>query len=862
VKKRIIKYIALFAIFCGGVALFSNLFFISRQQTLSASDLTDPTLPVVCIDIDGNKIDQLSGFTSEMNAKDMRDALIPISSKRSVTISYKAYKNTIRSVSYEVTTPDTGEVVENAKIGNFTSDGDYMTASFTLSKPILMNREYPICFTIQTDETTVYYYANLIQRSDPVTSNYVQFVYDFYQNSLNAETSADLNSYLETDNTITNNTYTNVNLQSTLKQVSWGSLAPTLFRKAVPKITEINDNTCSMTNEYILSATNDAGETEYYRVTEFYRMRYYNSKMYLLNFTRDAEQIFDGSSGAAVTASGVNLGIASKSVQYMSDDAGDLVAFVQNGALWEFNSSTEKLSEVFSFTDGTSADERYDNTDCDIKLIRTYEGGGLDFMVYGYMSRGEHEGQMGIMVCHYNAESSVVTEKVFIPYNKSWQLLKHDIARLSYMNTDGDVYLYLDRSLYRIKNGTNQAETLLTDITPECFVANTDNNMIAYQNEMKENASQTVTVMDLDNGKTKTISAGSGQYIKALGFFGDDFMYGVANQSDLVTDTSGAVTFPMCELKVESFDGTVKKDYKADGIYVTGVTMEPGLAELTRATKNSDGSYAATSDDTILNSSAGAASSVTVSTSNTTRQGTTVTLAMASTVTNLKPTVGSFQVQYAGSESADLNLGSDSGDYYYVYAYGGLQGIYSSAAEAVTTADADVGTVVDSEGQYVYERGARATKAELNNDDIPSAFLSGETNADKLQSMLDEAAASSSGSTASQAESAAESTDSAAAESSASSGSSSGSDTRVINLTGCTLDEVLYEVSQGRAVATRLADGSAAVIVGYDQYNTRLYNFSTGEHYYMGMNDSTASMQAAGNIFISYVAPQATLKDG
>ena len=278
------------------MALFSNLFFISRQQTLSASDLSDPTLPVMCIDIDGNKIDQLNGFTSEMNAQDMRDALIPISSKRTVTVSYKAYKNTIQSVSYEVTTPDTGEVVENAKIGNFTSDGDYMTASFTLSKPILMNREYPICFTIQTADTTVYYYASLIQRSDPVTSNYVQFVYDFYQNSLNAETSADLNSYLETDNTITNNTYTNVNLQSTLKQISWGSLAPTLFRKAVPKITEINDNTCSMTNEYILSAANDAGETEYYRVTEFYRMRYYNSKMYLLNFTRDAEQIYDGSS--------------------------------------------------------------------------------------------------------------------------------------------------------------------------------------------------------------------------------------------------------------------------------------------------------------------------------------------------------------------------------------------------------------------------------------------------------------------------------------------------------------------------------------------------------------------------------------
>ena len=49
----------------------------------------------------------------------------------------------VRSVAYEVSTPDTGEVVENAKIGNFQQDGDYLTAEFTLSEPILMNREYP-----------------------------------------------------------------------------------------------------------------------------------------------------------------------------------------------------------------------------------------------------------------------------------------------------------------------------------------------------------------------------------------------------------------------------------------------------------------------------------------------------------------------------------------------------------------------------------------------------------------------------------------------------------------------------------------------------------------------------------------------
>ena len=76
-----------------------------------------------------------------------------------------------------------------------------------------------------------------------------------------------------------------------------------------------------------------------------------------------------------------------------------------------------------------------------------------------------------------------------------------------------------------------------------------------------------------------------------------------------------------------------------------------------------------------------------------------------------------------------------------------------------------------------------------------------------------------------------------------------------------TLDQVLYQLSQGRACVTKLADGSTAVIVGYDRYNTLLYNFDTGEHYYMGINDSTNSMLEGGNVFVSYIEKQATVKE-
>ena len=172
--------IAYVVVFLAGVALFSNLSVIQRQQSSGASDLSDPTLPVMYIDIGGNKVDRMRGYVQKMDAANMRDGLIPVTTKRSITVSYKAYKNDIRSVSYEVSAPDTGEVVENAKIGHFTADGDYMSATFSLTEPILMNREYPIRFEITTEDETVYYYSRVIQRSDPVTDKYVQFVYNFY----------------------------------------------------------------------------------------------------------------------------------------------------------------------------------------------------------------------------------------------------------------------------------------------------------------------------------------------------------------------------------------------------------------------------------------------------------------------------------------------------------------------------------------------------------------------------------------------------------------------------------------------------------------------------------------------------------
>ncbi len=824
-KNRIFRIPILILVFLGGILLFSR--FMNHQQVESASDLSDPTLPVMYADINGNKVDRMYGFTMEMDASDMRESLIPMTTERSITISYKANEMKIKSVSYEITSPDTGEVVENSKIGNFKTEDSLKTATFTLSEPILMNREYPIRFTLSTEQGDIYYYSRIIQRSDLVTDKYVQFVYDFYENCTNAQGSSDLNSYLETDDTISNNSYTSVNIKSQLSQVTWGSLNPQIYRKAVPTIREINANTCSLTNDYLIQAENDNGETEIYHVHEFYRLRYYNGKMMMLDFQRKALQVYDSSLKRAVTASGINLGVAERDVDYMTSETGKTVVFVQDRDLWEYGQSAEKLSRIFSFHNvGENSDDRDDNTSYGIHLIRVSESGDVDFTVYGYMSRGEHEGKMGVSLCHYDSESSVVTERAFVQYQRSYEYLKQDLEKLSYYSeANSAFFLYLDRTVYRINLETGRTEILLENIHPDCFTSSGEQSKIAYMAEMEPYASTSITLTDLDSGESRTINAGEGQYVKALGFLNEDFLYGIAEKSDLRQLPAGELIFAMANLVIEDFEGNTIKEYHQDGYYVTKVTMEEGLADLERVSMDANGNYVTASNDNIMNNRQSSSSDVMVNLSSTSRQGTTVTLKMPNGISNLKPLVTDFQIRYAADvDQIALEIPDvDEFSLYYVYAYGELQSVMTSAAEAVIAADENVGIVLNQEGQYIYERGNKETKRELYNDDIPEAFLSGEINSDALQSAV-------------------------------------GDDAVVMNLTGCTLDQVLYQVSQGRAVVTKLQDGTTTVIVGYDRYNTLLYNFDTGEHYYMGINDSTASMLAAGNVFVSYVEPQATVK--
>ena len=75
---------------------------------------------------------------------------------------------------------------------------------------------------------------------------------------------------------------------------------------------------------------------------------------------------------------------------------------------------------------------------------------------------------------------------------------------------------------------------------------------------------------------------------------------------------------------------------------------------------------------------------------------------------------------------------------------------------------------------------------------------------------------------------------------------------RGIDLTGCTLKQILYFISEGRPVLGRLESNEYVLIIGYDSYNAILLNCRTNEPYKVGLEDGTSLFQAAGNRFLSY----------
>ena len=186
--------------------------------------------------------------------------------------------------------------------------------------------------------------------------------------------------------------------------------------------------------------------------------------------------------------------------------------------------------------------------------------------------------------------------------------------------------------------------------------------------------SSVIHVMNLSDQSTQEIAAGTGEAIKPLGFMDEDFVYGIARQSDIFEDAAGNVTFPMHQIRivdVSTKDLIVQKTYEKSGYFVSSVSIEDYTMHLNRIQYNGT-AYVPADQDMIMNREGDSGKLVNIATSSSAEKETQVQLTIAGASAEKAPKLLTPKETILEEERTVAIKEEGSTKHYYVYVKGNV----------------------------------------------------------------------------------------------------------------------------------------------------------------------------------------------
>lgn len=838
-KKSLIKAVAFICTFLISIMIVSRV--MNQGNTDMTAEMRPAAFPLVYMNISGEKVNCLHGYAQEMEGNYLRDMITVVPEGRTVQFEIEKYNADIAGVFYELRSVDGERLIENGEVTNRQEETDSIQASITLKDLIEPKTEYSLILILETEAGEIRYYTRVILAEDYYVLEKLHFVKNFHERTFDKEAAAELTKYLESNSEGDNTTFSRVNIHSSFAQITWGDLDVCIETVPDISIKEIAGQTGSFTLNYLVSVAE--GKTKnYYQVEEYYRVRYTADRMYLLDFERTMNQIFD-EKASAYTNNKISLGIMEEGVQFKESDGGNIFAFVNANRLYSYNVTDNKIALIYGFYDKNNADARTMYSHNAIRILSVDETGNVQFIVYGYMNRGRHEGGVGIQICTYNSQMNTVEEEIYIPYTKSWQILKADVEQLSYVSKTNQFYMMLDRTIYAVDLSAKTYEILATNLFDESYQVSESNARIAWQNSENRYGSTMLNIMDLNSKNRMEIRADSGEVIAPLGFMGEDLIYGLAKMDDIVVDKTGRVTFPMYKVVIQDEQGEVIHTYEHNNIYVVGSELEENQISLTRVSKDENGNYVEISADQIMSTEVAEVGNNFVETVTTEKYEKIMQIAVKSNIdTKSLQILTPKEVLFEGGRELAFRRDTEPGEFYYVYGKGDIAGIYMNPGSAVNIANSISGVVVNDKGAYVWQKGNRSTKNQIMA--ITGSQITEEKNS--LAVCLDtilkfEGITRNTEYQLNQGETVIEILEDGLP------------DAQILDLTGCSLDAILYYVNKDIPVLATLSDGNAVLVIGFNELNIVVMDPIMGTVYKKGMNDSKVWFEENGNCFITYV---------
>lgn len=846
-NQAVKRILILFFVFC--VTVLGVVFFMRREERVDRvyAPSLRPSLPVVYMEVEGERVNALHGYQTKMQAQYTRDTVTPLPKDRMLKVTAENCGEEIINISYEIRSLDTLRLVEDTQLKEWDRADDGVTARLPIQNLLEPEKEYLLTLILSTEsKPAVYYYTRITLAEAFHTREMMDFVKDFHDKTFDPVQSEELVIYMK-QNTADWATLADVTLHSTFSQITWGDLKPRQVTQPEISVKDINETIGSFSMSYLAEAENPDREnqTDLYRIEEFYCVQWSEAQWYVLAFQRTMNQIFDPSHLSAADRS-VDLGIQqADNVQALKSENGQWTVFAVNGQLWSYDSQNGELVRVFSFGQEGEQDIRNNLREHEIQIVEADNEGNVHFFVYGYMNNGVHEGCVGMSFYEYNRLNNELAEIFYLPSTMPYQVLKEEVGTLSYLSQSGLFYLMFGNSIYAIDFEGDEFVVVVEQVKEEGMAISSDSNVIAWQDGKDARHGTQIHVMNLDTVEQYTIEAKRGECIRALDFIEKDLICGIARETDVdAADGLSSEVFPMYAVEVYGQTSEPETRYEKSGVYISGVGVEPGSIKLYRMQKMAGGDYREIQEDALIQNSTREedASQVLAPVSSETRR-TVYTIPKNQGSGELTVTSPSGIIAGTNEISLQSQNGSQEKDTgYYAFSYGKLQQICQTAAEAVQLTYDDVGTVVYGDGNYVLRRGYRSQ----NGRKITVPAVTSSSKEESLAACL-ETMVKLTGESVNAAELLKEGREPADILGEKMPGNAH-------DLTGCGLEQVLYYyLSFGYPLIARTKDQGAVLITGYGYQDLYLYSPVTGEETSMEIDDAARYFEGNGNVFIGYV---------
>ena len=840
--RRLYRILYLVAVFFAAALFFGSrlgeTMFAGETETVDMGKAEFPTVSVLTC---GEEINCLYGYSSNLDTMLNREDMIPVDGSGIFELKIKEYDMIIRRLKYEILDVSSEAEVDSGTINAFDKKEDHKLVRIKLKTDLKEGTEYAVkIILINNVGKRMYYYFRLKQYDNPQLTEKLNFIREFGENTRSAETKDNeaIIPYLEMQAGAPEDTFGYVDIHSNYRLVAWGGLAPTLVTEPVISVTEFYDDIMTAVVRYCATLDTGYGEEVYY-VKEHFRIRYLGNVVHLLNYERHTEALFDPAN-ASLSQSDLKIGItATEDMELYPNSDHSMVAFVRNGGLYCYSLADNTLSIVFSsLTEQT--DRMYGQQEAyDIHMVKMEETGDITFLVNGYMNRGVYEGRVGLFVYRYFHTEKRLEELIYVPVNTTYQILKEELGAFAYLNEYDVFYFMVDRSLYAYNLITEELKEIASDIKEGDYVYSVSGRYIAYQ---EHGQTDRVNILYPETGNVADLLPGEGEYIKLLDRSDENLICGYGNLSEQVVNEDGSVVYAMYKVRICSATGQLKKEYRKDGYYVQDAEAEGNVIRLERLVRDKEGNYETADSDYILNQDKSSTGKIALADRVTERLLTEqyITFPADFVMEELPQTT---EVPYTVVEkdtTLRINEMETEKEEYYTYYYGMIDGIYENAAEAILAADEKVGTVINEAGKIVWERGTKASSASVGSVTGVRSTEDVNTIQAAVKMML--------------------STKGVTVDITAAEAAQPIKDvmerytkSRVVILTGVTLDEVLYFVWKGQPVLAMKESGEAVVITSYNAREIVYYDPAKGRNITVSLETAEALFENGGSIYISFL---------